>query len=448
MSTRPRCATSLSDDVLRDHHPSPGERSPAVDARAMIGAVATTAPADPPTIRDVEAARVRLDGGIVRTPCLRSRTLADLTGAAEIWVKFENLQFTGSFKDRGSLLRLLALDERHHARGVIALSAGNHAQGVAHHAARLGIHATIVMPSTTPYAKVNRTRLLGAEVVLAGRERSECVATTERLVEERQLTLVHPYDDPLIIAGQGTCGLEIHDDAGPLDGVVVPIGGGGLSGGVALAFAARRPEGEIVGVQSERYDTIARARGLAAPTVTGATLADGIAVKSPGLRNLTLIDELVADVRTVSEESIERAIAQFLDIEKSVAEGAGAAALAAVLEHPERFRGRRVGVILSGGNIDARVLASVLLRGLVRDGRIAHLRVEADDLPGSLADVTRIISDSGADVVEVSHQRLLTELPARRVDIDVMVETRGAEHTEQLIALLRDAGHGVRLRPT
>ncbi len=404
-----------------------------------------TSPVDLPTIRDVEAAAEQLRGGVVRTPCLRSHTLSELTGA-EIWVKFENLQFTGSFKDRGALVRLLALSEAQRARGVIALSAGNHAQGVAHHAARLGIHATIVMPSTTPYAKIERTRLLGAEVVLAGRELAECVATTERLVDEHHLTLIHPYDDPLIIAGQGTCGLEIDADAGELDDVVVPIGGGGLVSGIALAMADRRPDVEVVGVQSERYDSLARARGRSAPPVTGATLADGIAVKSPGARNLAIIDRLVGDVRTVSEESIERCIALFLDIEKSVAEGAGAAALAAVLEHPDRFRDRRVCVILSGGNIDSRVLASVLLRDLVRRGRIAHLRIEADDLPGSLADVTRIISDSGADVVEVSHQRLLTELPARRVDIDVMVETRGSDHTDALIELLRDAGHGVRLR--
>lgn len=400
---------------------------------------------DPPTIREIEAAAVQIDGGTVHTPCLRSHTLSDLTGA-EIWVKFENLQFTGSFKDRGSLVRLLALSDEQRARGVIALSAGNHAQGVAHHAGRLGVHATIVMPSTTPYAKVNRTRLLGAEVVLAGRELAECAATTERLVDEQHLTLIHPYDDPLIIAGQGTCGLEIDIDAGPLDDVVVPIGGGGLISGVALAMADRRPEVEVIGVQSERYDPVARSRGRTGPRVTGATLADGIAVKSPGARNLAIIDRLVHYVRTVSEESIERAIALYLDIEKSVAEGAGAAALAAVLEHPERFRGRRVCVILSGGNIDSRVLASVLLRDLVRGGRIAHLRIEADDLPGSLADVTRIISESGADVVEVSHQRLLTELPARRVDIDVMVETRGNEHTESLIERLREAGHGVKLR--
>ncbi len=405
----------------------------------------TSTAVDVPTIADIEAAAEQIEGGTVRTPCLLSHTLSDLTGA-DIWVKFENLQFTGSFKDRGALVRLLALDSAQRERGVIALSAGNHAQGVAHHAARLGIQATIVMPSTTPYAKVHRTRLLGAEVVLAGRELAECVATTEHLVEEQHLTLIHPYDDPLIIAGQGTCGLEIDADAGGLDDVVVPIGGGGLIGGVALALADRRPEVQIVGVQSERYDSVARSRGRTGPAVTGATLADGIAVKSPGERNLAIIDRLVGDVRTVGEESIERAIALFLDIEKSVAEGAGAASLAAVLEHPERFRGRRVCVILSGGNIDARVLASVLLRDLVRTGRIAHLRVEADDLPGSLADVTRIISESGADVVEVSHQRLLTELPARRVDFDVMVETRGTEHTELLIEQLREAGHGVKLR--
>ncbi len=258
------------------------------------------AAADLPTIGEIEAAAEQIADGTVHTPCLRSHTLSDLTGA-EIWVKFENLQFTGSFKDRGALVRLLALTAEQRARGVIALSAGHHAQGVAHHAARLGVRATIVMPSTTPYAKINRTRLLGAEVVLAGRELAECAATTERLVDEQQLTLIHPYDDPLIIAGQGTCGLEIDADAGPLDDVVVPIGGGGLISGVALALADRRPEVEVVGVQSERYDSVARARGRTGPPVTGATLADGIAVKSPGERNLVVIDRLVGDVRTVSE---------------------------------------------------------------------------------------------------------------------------------------------------
>ncbi|MEM9035446.1 MAG: threonine ammonia-lyase [Actinomycetota bacterium] len=396
---------------------------------------------------DVELAADRLADGIVTTPCLRSATLSQLTGA-EVWLKFENQQFTGSFKDRGSLRRLLELDDDERRRGVIALSAGNHAQGVAHHAGRLNIPATIVMPRTTPYAKVRRTRLLGAEVVQEGRDLAECVAVTEQLIESRSLTLVHPYDDPFVIAGQGTCGLEIFDQAGPLDDVIVPVGGGGLLAGVALAAQARRPDVEIVGVQSRHYDPVARRLGTATdePPVPGPTLADGIAVKSPGAHNLAIIDEHVREVLTVAEATIERSVALFLDIEKTVAEGAGAVGLAALLEHPERFGGRRVCVIVSGGNIDARVLASVLLRDLVREGRITRLRVEADDLPGSLADVTGIISATGADVVEVSHQRLLTDLPARRVDIDVVIETRGSEHTADLLAALRAAGHGVSLR--
>lgn len=402
-----------------------------------------------PDAADVHRAADVLADAVVHTPTLRSETLAEITGAAEVWVKFENLQFTGSFKDRGSLVRLTALDDVERARGVIALSAGNHAQGVAHHAGRLGIRATIVMPATTPYAKVNRTRLLGAEVVLGGSDLADCVALTDEIIAERGPVLIHPYDDPLVIAGQGTCGLEIDADAGALDDVLVPIGGGGLAAGVALAMEAHRPGVRVVGVQSRRYDPVARRFGTSpddSPLATGPTLADGIAVKSPGPTNLAVIDRLVSDVVTVRERTIERAIALYLDIEKSVAEGAGAATLAALLEHPDRFRGRRVCVVLSGGNIDARVLASVLLRDLVREGRIAQLRIEADDLPGSLADVTRIISATGADVVEVSHQRLLTDLPARRVDIDVLVETRGAEHTEALIEALTEAGHGVRLR--
>lgn len=396
---------------------------------------------------DVEAAAERLAGGVVRTPCLRSDTLSQLTGA-EVWVKFENQQYTGSFKDRGSLLRLLALDDDQRRRGVIALSAGNHAQGVAYHAGRLGVPAVIVMPRTTPYAKVRRTRLLGAEVVQEGADIAECVALTDELVATRSLTLVHPYDDPLVIAGQGTCGLEIFDQAGPLDDVVVPVGGGGLLAGVALAAAARRPDVEVIGVQSRHYDPVARRLGTASdvPPVPGPTLADGIAVKSPGAHNLAVIDNHVREVLTVAETTIERAVALLLDIEKTVAEGAGAVGLAALVEHRERFAGRRVCVILTGGNIDARVLASVLLRELVREGRIVRLRVEADDLPGSLAEVTGIISATGADVVEVSHQRLLTDLPARRVDIDVVIETRDTEHTADLLAALRSSGHGVSLR--
>ncbi len=403
----------------------------------------------PVTIEDLEAADRLIEGGIVRTPCRRSETLSAITGA-EVWVKFENLQFTGSFKDRGSLRRLLDLDADERARGVIALSAGNHAQGVAHHAARLGVPATIVMPGTTPYAKVRNTRALGAEVVQAGADLAACVAVTEALLAERGLTLVHPFDDPLIIAGQGTCGLEIARQAGELDAVVVPVGGGGLAAGMGVALAARRPGCEVIGVQTRRYDAAVRRRhpevSAEGEPASGPTLADGIAVKQPGVLNAQIIDACISDLISVEETSIERAIALYVDIEKTVAEGAGAASLAALIEHRDRFAGRRVCVVLSGGSIDARLLASVLLRDLVRAGRLTRLRVEADDVPGSLAGVTRTVSDHGADVVEVSHHRLLTDVPARRVDLELVVETRDAEHTAALVEALRSAGNGVDVR--
>ncbi len=398
----------------------------------------------PPTVDDVRAAADVLSGEIVRTPFLRSATLSDVVGA-DVRVKFENLQFTGSFKDRGSRCRLVALDDDARRRGVVAQSAGNHAQGVAHHAARLGIPATIVMPTTAPFVKVHRTRELGARVVQEGVDVAACAAVTERLVEAEGLTLVHPFDDPAVIAGQGTVALEMLADADDLDVLVVPVGGGGLICGMAVVARALAPGVEMVGVQVRNWDGVSARNGGIVP-LGGPTLADGIAVKQPGHLTGPMMDRLVDDVLVVGEPSVEEAVVLYLEIEKTVAEGAGAAALAALVEHPGRFAGRRVGVVLTGGNIDSRVLSSVIFRGLVRQGRIAHLRVEADDLPGSLAAVTGLISETGADVVEVSHQRWLTELPVRRVDIDVLVETRGAEHTRRLLDVLQERGLTVTLR--
>ena len=398
----------------------------------------------PPTVDDVRRAAGVLAGHIVRTPFLRSETLSGLLGA-DVTIKFENLQFTGSFKDRGSRTKLVTLDTDARRRGVVAQSAGNHAQGVAHHAARLGIPATIVMPTTAPYVKVQRTRELGARVVQEGADVAACAEATERLVLTEGLTLVHPFDDPAVIAGQGTAALEVLEEADDLEVLVVPVGGGGLIGGMAVTMRALAPHVEIVGVQVRNWDGVAARNGGMLP-LGGPTLADGIAVKEPGRITGPLIDRLVDDVMVVGEPAVEEAVVLFLEIEKTVAEGAGAAGLAALVEHPERFAGRRTAVMLTGGNIDSRVLSSVIFRGLVRQGRIAHLRVEADDLPGSLAAVTGLISETGADVVEVSHQRWLTELPVRRVDIDVLVETRGADHTRRLLEALDERGLKVTLR--
>jgi threonine dehydratase len=396
------------------------------------------------TPEDVVAAAHLLEGQVVRTPFLPSTTLSRLLGA-ELFVKFENLQFTASFKDRGARCRLERLSPEERRRGVVALSAGNHAQGVAYHAGRLGIPATVVMPTTTPNVKVRQTEQLGARVVQEGTDVAACEEATARLVAEEGLTLVHPYDDPDVIAGQGTVGLEILEEGIDLDALVVPVGGGGLVAGVATITKARRPELEVIGVQVQGWDGLA-ARGSGHPPGGGPTLADGIAVKHPGRITGAIVDRLVDDVVVVAEASIEHAVVLYLEIEKTVSEGAGAAALAAVVEHGERFAGRRVGLVLSGGNIDSRLLSSVILRGLVRQGRMAHLRIEADDLPGSLASVTAIIGRAGADVIEVSHQRLLPGLPVRRVDIDVLVETRGAGHTDRLLAALTEAGHRVTIR--
>lgn len=396
----------------------------------------------PPTVDDVHAAAELIGDGITRTPCLHSATLSELIGA-DVWVKFENLQFTGAFKDRGALNRLLALDAGERERGVIALSAGNHAQGVAHHARRLGVPATIVMPSTTPYAKVRRTKVLGAEVIQAGADLSECVATTEALIAERGLTLVHPFDDRLVIAGQGTCGLEIAEQVPGLDDVVVPVGGGGLISGIALALAEHSPDTRITGVQTETYAAVAGrfsdAPAGSRPRLRDRTLADGVAVKSPGGLTLPIIERLVDDVVTVPEDAIETAISLYLDIEKTVAEGAGALSLAALLAHTDRFVGRRVCCVLTGGNIDTRLLGSVITRQLVKDGRLSRLRIAAADSPGSLAEITAIISEAGANVVDVDHQRTVPSLSARSVRIDITVETRDRQHTDAVVSALTSA---------
>lgn len=396
------------------------------------------------TIADVMAAR-RVSGVVERTPSARSRTLSAITGA-EITVKFENLQFTGSFKDRGAANRLLALDAGQRRRGVVAASAGNHAQGVAHHAALLGVPATIVMPVTAPLTKVANTRQLGARVIQHGATVSDTLPLVEDLQGEG-LTVVHPYDDPLVVAGQGTAALELLEDHPELEVLVVPVGGGGLCTGVAVAAAALAPRCRVVGVQAAQYPHLVCAlegRPLP-PEPPATTLADGIAVKRPGAIALRQLPRLGVSLLTVSEARIEEAVGLFLEVEKTVAEGAGAVPLAALLEHPDVFRGRRVGLVLSGGNIDPRLLSSVILRSLVRQGRLTRMRVETDDLPGSLGRLATAVGQLGGNLVEVVHERLLGGIPARRVDVDLLVETLDRAHLERLVAGLVAEGHVVTL---
>lgn len=390
------------------------------------------------TKSDVEAAATRITDSIERTPALHSRTLSELLslpGAepTEVYLKFENLQFTGSFKDRGSLNRLLAVD-RETTNGVIAMSAGNHAQGVAYHGRRLGLPTTIVMPEGTPFVKVARTRQLGAEVVVAGSSVEGAAERALELAAEQNLDFIHPYDDPLVIAGQGTVGLELQADLPELDIVIAPVGGGGLAAGVALAYEGT--DVEVLGVQSDRFPSMqAKLAGLPAPTFVGATIADGIAVKAAGELTSEVLRSHGIEVLTVSEAAIEQAIAMLLEIEKTVVEGAGAAPLAVVLQHGERFAGRRVGLILSGGNIDPRTLSVVTLRGLGRQDRLVRLRVEIDDRPGLLAKVTTAIAELGANVVEVEHERMGSS-GARSSVVIFMLDTLDAAHVDRVAAEL------------
>lgn len=391
----------------------------------------------------IEAAAARLKGRIERTPTLRSRTLSEMTGA-EVWVKFENLQFTAAFKERGALNKLLLMSEAEKRRGVIAASAGNHAQALAYHAQRLGVPSTIVMPSATPFVKVEQTRHWGAEVVLVGDTFDDAYAHSVALCEKRGLVFVHPFNDAEIIAGQGTAALEILADAPDIDTLVVPIGGGGLIAGMAIAAKHLKPDIRIVGVEAAMYPSfMARKRGEKAPA-GGQTIAEGIAVKQVGDLPFALASRLIEDIVLIQEGEFERAIALYATIEKTVAEGAGAAALAALLTAPEKFRGHKCALVLSGGNIDTRILASVLERSLVREGRIAVLRFLGDDRPGILATVARIIGDSGGNILQVAHHRMNLHAPIKGVEFDVEIETRDAKHTSEIVAALAAAGYSAR----
>ncbi|MCL4800846.1 MAG: threonine ammonia-lyase [Burkholderiales bacterium] len=392
------------------------------------------------TLEDVRRAADAIRGQVLETPCDLSRTLSEICGA-RVFLKFENLQFTASFKERGALAKLLSLDADSRARGVIAVSAGNHAQGVAYHAKRLDIPAVIVMPRFTPAVKVERTAFHGPQVVLHGEDFDAAREHGLALAAERGLTLVHPYDDPLVIAGQGTVALEMLARVPDLEVLVVPVGGGGLISGVAVAAHGVRPSIEVVGAQAQRYPTMYNAlKGTGLPCGPS-TIADGIAVKAPGALTTAIVREHAADVLLADEADLEQALLLLLEVEKTVVEGAGAAALAALLRNRERFAGRAVGLVLSGGNIDPLVLTEIIERGLVRTHRLARIRVGVRDVPGSLAAVASIIADANANIIEVHHQRAFTRLPAQNADIELVLQTRGLAHLREVLDALVARGY-------
>jgi len=397
------------------------------------------------TFDDIEAARRHLTGAIVETDCDWSRTLSEILGC-RVWLKFENLQFTASFKERGALNRLSALSAEERKRGVIAMSAGNHAQGVAYHARRLSIPATIVMPVSTPTVKVVNTERHGAEVILHGETVEEAAAFAQDHGRRKRLTFIHPYDDALVIAGQGTIALEMLGAAPEIDTLVVPIGGGGLISGMAIAAKALKPDLQVIGVQASLYPSMYNAiKGEGLP-MRGDTLAEGIAVKAPGRITQEIVRRLVDDILLVSEPQIENAVSQLINIEKTVVEGAGAAGLAALCCNSARFKGRNVGLVLCGGNIDTRLLASVLTRELAREGRLSQLAIDLADRPGQLARVADLLGEAGANIVEVYHQRVFSDLPAKGALLEVVIETRDRGHLDETVAKLKAAGLEAQVR--
>ena len=392
-------------------------------------------------IGDVRRAAAAIAGSIAKTPLVAAPTLSGAVGC-EVWLKLETQHPTGSFKERGALNKLLTLNANERGAGVVAMSAGNHAQGVAFHARRLGIPATIVMPEGTPFTKIDRTEALGATVVIQGDSLVAARQSADALARDKGLVPVHPYDDPAVIAGQGTIALEILADQPELDTLIVPIGGGGLISGIAVAAKALRPAIEIVGVQSALYPSMVGALAGKPPDTApaGATLAEGIAVKEPGELTRRIVAALVADILLADDAQIEAAIEHLIDREKLVAEGAGAAGVAALLANPERFRGKRVGIVITGGNIDARLLASVLMRGLVREGCLVRLRSELPDVPGALARLSAVIGGRGGNIVEVHHQRLFQDASVKRAELDVVIETQSRRHVAAIVAALIAAG--------
>lgn len=396
----------------------------------------------PVSLEDIRAAQARIGGAVVRTPTLHSQTLSQLTGA-KVYLKFENLQFTAAYKERGALNRLLLMGDNALKSGVIAASAGNHAQGLAYHGKRLGVPVTIVMPKPTPTVKVMQTEAHGATVVLHGETFDAAYEFARQLEGERGLTFVHPFDEPDIIAGQGTVALEMLEDAPDIDMLAVPIGGGGLISGMGTAARALKPDIGLIGVQAELFPSMYNLVSDRNAPLGGDTLAEGIAVKYPGELTRDFVRALVDDILLVSERHLEEAVSLLLQIEKTVVEGAGAAGLAALLAHGERFRGRTVGLILTGGNIDTRLLANVLLRDQVRSGRLARIRIRLQDRPGALVNVFRVIADLNVNVLEIYHQRVFTDLPAKGLITDIECETRDAAHLERLTTALSEAGYDV-----
>jgi threonine dehydratase len=397
-------------------------------------------------LSDIEAARKRLGANVIVTPCLHARTLSVLTGA-DLFIKFENLQFTASFKERGALNRLLLLGPEEHKIGVCAMSAGNHAQAVAHHAHRLGIPATIVMPKNTPFIKVEHTEAHGAEVILHGETLSEAQSRAFEIAADRKLAFIHPYDDPAVIAGQGTIALEMIEAVPDIEMIVVPIGGGGLISGIATAAKALKPSIQIIGIQAASYPSMLVALKQSDAVCGGNTIAEGIAVKSAGVITTQIIREKVDDIVLADEPLLERAIGLLLNVEKTVAEGAGAASLAAVLADPARYCGRKVGLVLSGGNIDPRLLASVIMRELVRESRIVTLSIPIADQPGVLSRVTHVIGANGGNILEVFHRRLSANLPAKSASLELTFEARDARHAEAILSTVRAAGFDPAIMP-
>lgn len=397
-------------------------------------------------LKDIEAAARVIAGHVVNTPCMHSRTLSEITGA-QVYLKFENHQFTASFKERGALNKLASLEPAQARSGVIACSAGNHAQGVAYHAHRLGIPATIVMPRHTPFVKVEQTQRHGAEVILEGDGFDLAKAHAIEQAAARGLTLVHPYDDEKIIAGQGTCGLEMLTEHPQLDALVVAIGGGGLISGISIAARALKPSAEVVGVEMVRFPAMYHAMKGTEPSFAASTIAEGIAVKEPGRLTREIIARNVSEILLVDEGDIEQAITMLLEIEKTVVEGAGAAPLAALLTAPGRFRGRRVGLVLGGGNIDPMMLSEIIERGMVRAGRLARILVEVRDLPGSLARVTACVAEQNANIEQVHHQRAFTTLAVQNAEVDLVLKTRSHEHVAQIVEALKHAGFNARAHP-
>lgn len=396
------------------------------------------------TLDTITRAASLIEGAVMRTPCLPAPKLSQLTGA-EVFVKYENLQVTNAFKERGALVKLHALTPEERRRGVIAMSAGNHAQAVAYHAARLGIPATIVMPEPTPFVKVAATRGYGARVVLAGEMLADAQAEAERIAADEGFVWVHPYDDPAIISGQGTIALEMLADQPDLDCLVVPIGGGGLISGMATAAKALKPGIEVIGVEAALYPSMVGALRGGKVTCGGATLAEGIAVKNVGKLTLEIVRRTVDDILLVDEAALERAVNAYLTRQKTMAEGAGAAGLAALLTHPERFAGRKTGLVLCGGNIDPRLLSSIMVRELAREGRLLSIRITTADRPGILGDISTLIGRLGGNILEVSHHRLFLNVPAKGTTLDVTMETHDRDHAGRIHEALEQAGHSVRM---